>query len=141
MFTETTVRGPMETSGVTGRPPLLREHKIAVAHTRDAVAGVEQVALLDREANSPVPEIPARGVPRPDAEIQCILALGERQWPETAYVMTVGRTIISRPDGVRCAKADHPVLAAEELELDSVRVPRCAAAGPEMNLHRLPRVE
>src|SRR5688500_19650874 len=131
-----TVRGAMEASGVTGRPPFLREHKIAVADTRDAVARVEHVALLDREANGPVPEIPARGVPRPDAEIQCILALGERQWPETAYVMTVGRTIISRPDGVRCAKADHHVLAAEVLELASVRGPRCAAAGRGMKLQR-----
>src|SRR5687768_2117231 len=141
MFTEMTVRGAMEASGVTGRPPFLREHKIAVAHTRDAVARVEHVALLDREANGPVPEIPAHGVPGPDAEVQGILALSERQWPETAYVMTVGRPIISRPDGVRRAKADHSVLAAEELELNGVRVPGCATTGPEMNLHRLPRVE
>ena len=105
------------------------------------MAGAEQIASADGEANRLLPEVPALPVPDAHGEAERVRAFGQRQRAEPADEMLLVGEVVGGADRIGRAEADHLVVAVEQLEFDRVRVLGRPAARPEMDLHDLAGVE
>ena len=122
--------------------PFLLDHEIAVVIAGHAVAGLEQIAAVDVEADRLFPEVPAFLVPDADREAEGVGAFGQRQRTEPAdEVLLIRASSKSSRTGLADAEADDLSSLVEQFEFDGVGVFRRASARPEMDLHHVARVE